>query len=381
MTEVTLVKNLNPEAPLMYMAIDLSHKSWKLAFSDGVKLRFYNIEGKNLQALKEAIDKAKTKFGLSNDCQVVSCFEAGRDGFWLDRHLKSQGIDNLVVDSSSIEVNRRKRNAKTDRIDARKLLGMLIRHVGGERKHWSIVQVPDEQSEDLRRIQREMERLIKERCGHTARMHSLLNLHGIVVDRIGGKGWATQITRLRDWQSQPLKPHLRAELLRENERLILLREQILTLEQEKQRMLEQAIETYPVLNQVKQLMLLRGIGKASAWLFVMEFFGWRQFKNRKQVASLAGLTPTPFSSGDDSREQGISKAGNRRIRYMVIEIAWLWLRYQPQSELSQWFEKRFAKGGKRMRRIGIVAMARKLLIALWRYLEYGEIPKGAILQS
>lgn len=379
MIPAALTTKDKPESPVLYMSFDLGHRNWKVAFSDGQRQRFSSIKGKDLVALQEAIGKAREKFKLPKDCRIVSCYEAGRDGFWLHRYLESVGIDNLVVDSSSIETSRRKRNAKTDRIDAGKLLLMLIRHHGGERKHWSVVRVPDVQDEDLRRVQREIDRLIKERGGHTARMRSLLNLQGIVVGAIG-KDWPEELAELRDWQGQPLGEHLVAELLREHERLQLVRQQIDELEREKQRLLEQAAEQIPTLKQVQQLQQLRGIGKASAWLFVMEFFGWRQFRNRKEVASLAGLTPTPFGSGDKQLEQGISKAGNRRMRRMIIEIAWLWLRYQPQSELSQWFEARFAKGGQRMRRIGIVAMARKLLIALWRYLEHGEVPKGAVLQ-
>ncbi len=379
MIPVALSPKDKPESPLLYMALDLSHRSWKVAFSDGQRQRIVTVRDKNTGALQEAIGKAREKFRLPEGCQVVSCYEAGRDGFWLHRYLKSVGIKNLVVDSSSIETSRRKRKAKTDRIDAGKLLLMLIRHHGGERKHWSIVQVPDAEDEDLRRVQREIDRLVKERGGHTVRMRSLLNLQGIVVGKID-KDWPEKLATLQDWEGRPLREHLRAELLREHERLQLVERQIEDLEREKRELLEQATEQTPMLKQVQQLLQLRGIGKASAWLFVMEFFGWRQFSNRKQVASLAGLTPTPFGSGDKQLEQGISKAGNRRIRRMIVEIAWLWLRYQPQSELSQWFETRFANGGKRMRRIGIVAMARKLLIALWRYLEHGEIPKGAVLQ-
>ncbi len=381
MTQVAFKQDFTSNDPILYMAFDLSHKSWKIAFSDGARKRYCTVAGKDLEALSAAIEKARQRFQLPEDVRIVSCFEAGRDGFWLDRYLRSIGIDNIVVDSSSIEVSRRKRSAKTDRIDAGKLLLMLIRHIGGERKHWGVVRVPGEADEDLRRVQREVDRLIKERGQHTARMRSLLNLHSFVVDKVGGPGWSKLVTGLRDWNGAPLGPNLVAELLRENVRLSLVREQLLELEREKCRLLEEELEKYPSLKQVQQLLLLKSIGKASSWVFVMEFFGWRQFKSRKQVASLAGLTPTPFSSGDDSREQGISKAGNCRIRSMMIEIAWLWLRYQPESELTLWYQARFAGGGKRMRRIGIVALARRLLIAIWRYLETGELPKGAVLSA
>jgi len=381
MTQVTLKTNATANEALLHMAFDLSHKSWKLAFSDGKKYRFCSVEGKNLPALSKAIDQAKKKFGLTEDCPIVSCFEAGRDGFWLHHHLESIGGKNLVVDSASIEVNRRKRQAKTDKIDAKKLLNMLMRHMSGERKHWSVVNVPTQEDEDLRRIQREIDRLTKEQGQHTTRMRSLLNLHGIVIEgAIGGKDWETTVSQLRTWENEPLKPFMAAELLRENERLMLVRQQRQGQEKEKHRLLREELDHYPTLQEVHKLQLLRSIGEASSWIYVMEFFGWRQFKNRKEVGALAGLTPTPFSSGNDNREQGISKAGNKRIRHITIEIAWLWLRYQPQSELSLWYEKRFAHGGARMKRIGIVAMARKLLISLWRYLETDELPKGAVLK-
>jgi len=377
MSQMTLNINENRKTNIMYIAFDLSHASWQLVFSNGKHFRFCTVKDKSLSSLNEEIKKAKAKFKLDDNCRVYSCFEAGRDGFWLDRYLKSIDINNLVVDSSSIEVSRRKRQVKTDKVDAKKLIMMLFRHHAGERKHWSVVNVPSEEEEDLRRIQREIDRLVKEKGQHTTRIRSLLNLHGIVVGIVGGRGWEKQIEQLRNWEGKLLKPCLKAEILRESKRLQLVKKQLLEQEKEKCRLLEEELETYPVLKQVTQLMLLNGIGKASSWLYVMEFFGWRKFKNRKQVGSLAGLTPTPFSSGNDNREQGISKAGNKRIRYMTIEIAWLWLRYQPKSELSQWYQKRFGHSSPRMKRIGIVALARKLLISLWRYLETGELPIGA----
>jgi len=381
MTQVTLNTNITTNLNKLFLAFDLSHKSWKLAFSDGKKYRFCSIEGKNLAELREAIDKSIEKFHLPKDCEIFSCFEAGRDGFWLHHHLESLGIQNLVVDSASIEMNRRKRQVKTDKVDAKKLLGMLMRHMAGERKHWSIVNVPTREEEDIRRIQRGVDRLVKEQGQHTTRMRSLLNLHGIVIEGvIGGKDWEKTLDQIRLWDNQPIPRFIKAELIRENKRLMLVREQRQELEKEKKRLLEEELDNNPMLQQVQKLQLLRSIGETSSWIYVMEFFGWRDFKNRKEVGALAGLTPTPFTSGDNTIEQGISKAGNKRIRHITIEIAWLWLRYQPQSELSLWYEKRFAHAGPRMRRIGIVAMARKLLISLWRYLETDELPKGAVLK-
>ena len=363
----------------MYMALELSKKLWKLAFSDGKRKRRVTIKAKNLFELQEAIAKAKAKFGLPAQARVRSCYEAGRDGFWLHRFLVSIGIENQVVDSSSIEVNRRARRAKTDRIDAGKLLGSLQRYCGGERDVYSVVREPNERQEDARRLHRELECLKKERSRHTTRIRSLLALHGIEVRYVGGSDWSEQVLGFRQWDGSPLLGELKGELLREGERLALVRRQIRALEAEQRRRERESDD--PVIRKIVQLQQLGAIGPVSAWVLSMELFGWRTFNNRRELAALVGLTPMPYNSGDSTVEQGISKAGSRRVRGLLIEISWLWLRYQPDSELSQWFNRRFAGGGKRMRRIGIVALARKLLIALWRYLETGEIPAGAHLKG
>ncbi len=378
-TQVHQQTNDSAITPTLYMALELSKKLWKLAFSDGEKKRVVTIKAKNLLELQEAITKAKAKFGLPKEARVVSCYEAGRDGFWLHRFLVSTGIENKVVDSSSIEVNRRARRAKTDGIDAGKLLGLLRRYWGGERDVYSVVRVPSESQEDARRLHRELERLKKERGQHITRIRSLLTLHGIEVSYVGGSDWAEQVSGFRQWDGSPLPGELKAELLREGERLTLVRQQISALEAEQRRRERESDD--PMIRKIVQLQQLGAIGQVSAWVFIMELFGWRKFNNRRELASLVGLTPMPYNSGDSTVEQGISKAGSRRVRALLIEISWLWLRYQPDSELSQWFNRRFAAGGKRMRRIGIVALARKLLIALWRYLETGEIPAGATLKA
>ncbi|MCP4823705.1 MAG: IS110 family transposase [Shimia sp.] len=378
-TQVHQQTNDSAITPTLYMALELSKKLWKLAFSDGEKKRVVTIKAKNLLELQEAITKAKAKFGLPMEARVVSCYEAGRDGFWLHRFLVSTGIENKVVDSSSIEVNRRARRAKTDGIDAGKLLGLLRRYWGGERDVYSVVRVPSESQEDARRLHRELERLKKERGQHITRIRSLLTLHGIEVSYVGGSDWADQVSGFRQWDGSPLPGELKAELLREGERLTLVRQQISALEAEQRRRERESDD--PMIRKIVQLQQLGAIGQVSAWVFIMELFGWRKFNNRRELASLVGLTPMPYNSGDSTVEQGISKAGSRRVRALLIEISWLWLRYQPDSELSQWFNRRFAAGGKRMRRIGIVALARKLLIALWRYLETGEIPAGAHLKA
>jgi len=378
-TQETLrIKDSIKEA-ILYIAFELSNSKWKLAFSDGSKVRYKTITAGNLAQIQIEIDLAKQKFQMIEDVRVVSCYEAGRDGFWIHRYLESQGIENLVVDSASLEVNRRKRRAKTDRIDAGKLLRMLMRYWGGEKQVWSVVRVPSEQDEDARHLHRGLEDLKKERTMHRNRIKGFLIQHGIKVSNPSHKRFLEQLEKLLTWDGQQVAPDLKSKIIREYERLQMVEDQIKALEKEKtERLKNPDTES---LEKVVKLASLYGIGSVSSWTFVMEFFGWRQFQNRKEVGALAGLTPTPYDSGKSLREQGISKAGNHRIRGLAVEIAWSWLRFQPQSNLSQWFMKRYANGGKRMRRIGIVAVARRLLIDLWRYLEYDKIPEGARLKS
>jgi transposase len=276
-----------------------------------------------------------------------------------------------VVDSSSIEVNRHARRAKTDRLDGDKLLAMLLRHHRGERV-WAVVHEPTPEDEDARRTHRELARLTQERTAHTNRIGSLLVLHNLRPHvAIGGRDWPAWWAR----HGTQVPPVLRAEIERESARLALVKQQVKAVETQRRR--ELADGKQPL---VAQLAQLRAIGPKGAWVLVKELFGWRHFANRRELAGCVGLAPTPYDSGGSQIEQGISKAGNKRARTLLIELAWSWLRLQPESALSQWFNRRFAGGGKRMRRVGIVALARRLAIALWRYLEHGEIPAGASLK-
>jgi transposase len=371
-SETALQGKLTAEASELYMAFELSEKDWKLALGDGARgPSRYVVSAGDTAALLECIAKAKARCGLAPEVSVHSCYEAGRDGFWLHRWLVAQGIDNIVVDSSSIEVNRRARRAKTDRLDGDKLLSMLIRYHGDEPRVWSVVRVPTPEQEDARRAHRELGRLGHERTAHVNRIRGLLVLNNVRVKYVGGRLW-------RRWwtdHAQELPPGVRAEIERESERLVLVKKQMDTIEATQRQAV--AAGTEP---QVAGLAQLRGIGMSSGWVLAKELFGWRRFRNRREVAGCLGLTPSPYASGESETEQGISKAGNRRVRTLLVELAWSWLRYQPQSELSQWFNHRFAGGGKRLRRIGIVALARRLAIALWRYLEDGLIPQGAQLK-
>jgi transposase len=378
-TQETLQLKDTQKAAKLYIAFELSNSKWKLAFSDGSQLRYKVITAGNLAQLQVEIDLAKRKFKMIEDVRMVSCYEAGRDGFWIHRYLESQGIENLMVDSASLEVNRRKRRAKTDRIDVGKLLQMLMRYWGGEKKVWSVVRVPSEQDEDARHLHRSLESLRDERTMHRNRIKGLLAQQGIKVSNPSQKKFLAVLEKLRTWNGQAVPPGLKSQVVREYERLQVVEDQIKAWEKEKKERLKNP-DTVS-LQKVVKLASLYGIGSVSSWTFVMEFFGWRQFQNRREVGGLAGLAPTPYDSGKSLREQGISKAGNQRVRTLAVEIAWAWLRFQPQSKLSQWYMKRFGGGGSRMRRIGIVAMARRLLIDLWRYLEYDKIPEGARLKS
>jgi transposase len=367
-----------PAKAVLYMALELGERKWKLGFTvaPAQPPRLREIAARDLIALAVEIRLAKQRFGLPEDATVASCYEAGRDGFWVHRALLARGIDNRVVDSSSIEVNRRKRRAKTDRLDAEQLLKLLVRSQNGERRAWSEVRVPSEDEENARQLHRELQQLKEEQTAHTNRIKGLLTSYGIsmAVDR----RFPQRLEAARTWNGQRLPEDLSQRLLREFARMQQLNGQIRHLERERVRRLRDEEQDQGI-QQMRQLLRLRAIGPNMAWLAVREVFGWRQINNRRQLASLAGLTPTPYASGGESRDQGISKAGNRRLRALLIEIAWRWLLYQPGSALSQWFWQRFGHGSKRLRRIGIVALARKLLVALWKYLRSGLPPEGAEL--
>jgi transposase len=372
---------LGPEstAENLYVAFELSRKDWKLGFSDGksAQVRQVTIPAGDLEWCGKEIEKAKARFGMKTAVRVRSCYEAGREGFWLHRALTKMGIENIVLDAASIEVNRRQRRAKTDRMDVHKLVRQLIRYCRGEHEVWRIVWVPSAEAEDRRHRHRELEVLKEERKQHRVRVQSLLYTQGI--DGKVGKDFLKQLDQLRCWNQQPIRPELKRRIEDEYHRLQLVEAQIREIQKAQREQLKTAT-TDAVIQKVGRLQQLVGIGMGSSWIFVMELFGWRSFQNRRQVAGAVGLTPTPYNSGDSVREQGISRAGNRRVRQLTIEIAWCWLRLQPNSKLSRWYKQRFAGGGARMRRIGIVAMSRRLVIDLWRYLESDTIPEGAILR-
>jgi len=375
-TPTAEVNNINPT---LYVAFELGWKTWKLASTVGLgqRPRISTIPAGDTEAVVKEISKALERFGLPRDSRVVSCYEAGRDGFWLHRFLTHVGVENVVVDSASIEVSRRSRRRKTDRLDAIKLVTMLVRYHLGE-KTWCVVQVPTVEGEDSRQLHRELKTVKKDATRHNNRIKGLLANHGIRIGSIP-KNFESWLEEQRLWDGSPLPRGVGVRILLEFERLCFARTQILAIEKERRRLL--AERTTRDAQFAYKLKRLGAIGDNGAWTFSTELFATRTFKNRKQVGSLVGLTPTPNDSGESDREQGIDKAGNKWVRGMAVEIAWAWLRFQPRSALSLWFERRFGAGSKRLRKIGIVALARRLLIALWHWTEHDVLPQGATLKA
>jgi len=378
-TTVTHHEQRNTTEATLFVAFELREKTWKLGFTTGhgQKPRERTVAARQHEHVLHEIAQAKRRFGLPETAPVVSCYEAGREGFWLHRFLQAQGITNHVVDSSAIEVNRRRRRAKSDGLDVRKLLSMLLRYTQGERQVWQVVKVPSVEAEDHRHLHRDLATLKQERASTTTRIKGLLSRQGLRVTSL--TKLPEQLEALRLWDGAPVPPGLRCRVLRVYAHHTFLSAQIAAVEAERRAQLHASTDAK--IDKVRQLMLLKGIGINGAWLLVMAFFGWRAFKNRREVGGLAGFTPTPYQSGESAREQGITKSGNRHVRWMTTELAWSWLRFQPESALSVWFRERFGSGGKRLRRIGIVAVARKLLMALWRFLETGVVPEGAGLKE
>jgi transposase len=379
MTATHTVQCTTTVSRVLYMAMELSSKEWKLAFTTGPGQppRIRTIAAGKGDSLLNEIHKAKVRMGLPDDIPVFSCYEAGRDGFWIHRWLEHHGVKNIVVDSASIDVSRRKRRAKSDRLDAIKLLSMLIRWHNHEKKVWSVVHVPTVADEDGRQLHRE---LVELKCDRTALVNRIKGLAaGLGVKIRVTDELPAQLEQLKQWDGSPLPPALKRRILHEFDHWKLIERHISELEA--QRREEIRTDSSPRGEQVRRLMEIRGIGANGSFLLVREFFGWREFRNRRQLGSLAGLSPTPYSSGKMRHEQGISKAGNRLVRWVMIQLAWCWLEYQPGSALSQWFQYRYGKGNSAQRKVGIVAVARKLLIALWRYLKGGEWPEGAVPKS
>ena len=327
--------------------------------------------------MTRAVATATARLELAPDAPVRSCCEAGRDGFWPHRFLTSCGVSNVVVDSSSIEVPRRARRAKTDRLDGEKLLRLLLRHWGGERGMWQVVRVPSREAEDARHASRGLTTLAAERTRYRNRIHSLLALHGAGRVRLDAR-LADRLGAVRDWAGEALPSGVQARIL-DTWRLL----QAVEAERQRARRTErqQVRATATTIGTAAQrLARLRGIAARGATILADELLG-RGLRNRREVGALSGLVSAPYRSGTIQRDQGLVRSGVPAVRRIAIEFAWAWLRHQPLSALAQWYHRRFGGGGAVTRRIGIVALARRVIIALWRYSETGLVPEGALLKA
>ena len=365
-------------AAALYVACELSANEWLLTMSRATDAprRRARVRPGDRMAVERVVAETKRRMGLAADAPVRSCYEAGRDGFWPHRCLTTLGVTNLVVDSSSIEVPRRARRAKTERLDGEKLLRLQLRHWGGERDMWQVVHVPAREVEDARHASRGLTTLQAERTRYRNRIHSLLALHGVGRQRLDDQ-FPERLATATDWAGAPLPPGVQARAL-ETWRLL----QAVETERERARRAErqQARATATVApTSVQRLVQLRAIAARSATVLVDELFG-RDLRNRRQVGALTGLVSAPYRSGTIVRDQGVAPSGLPAVRRVAVEIAWAWVRYQPTSALTQWYHRRFGSGGAVTRRIGIVALARRVIIALWRYLETGVVPEGALLK-
>lgn len=360
------------DRPLL-VAFELSQREWKLAMTTGFGQRPWvtAVAAGDLAALATVLTTARTRFWLPATAPVVSCYEAGRDGFWIHRALTAQGLVNHVIDSASIEVNRRAKRAKTDRIDALKLLALLVRVWSGETGAWREVRVPTVADEAARHVSRERRTLTQERTALINQLRSWLALWGTQLPTKRPAGWWTTI---RDWAGASLPAEMQARLARADARLQVLLEQIAALDEAQQA----AVAAAPADSARQRLVQLRGVATTSAAVLIDEGLLWREFQNRRQVGGALGFAPTPYASGTLQRELGIRRAGNTRLQSTMIQLAWNWVRWQPLSPITQWYQAHFGPG-KRSRKIGIVAVARKLLVALWRWAAQGILPADALL--
>lgn len=372
--------------PAVYAAIELSRSKWivalKLPHADKVSL--FTLEGGDARELIRRLETARAKAArwYGETVEVRTCFEAGYDGFWLHRLLESRNIHNRVLDSASIQVSRRRRKVKTDRTDAESLIRLLRALDHGEHRICSVVEVPTPEAEDAKRLVRSRRSLLLQRIRHTNRIRGLLNLQGVRHIDPSHRDWTADLNALRTADGRSFPPQLLREIQREARLLAVVTELLKEVEGEIDEGIPAATAEPRDRSQDKaaQLLRIRGIGTRSASLLAAEVF-YRTFENRRQLAGYFGLTPTPYNSGSSVRDQGISKAGNARARHAAIELAWMWIRHQPSSALTLWFRNRVGDARGRVKRIAIVALARKLMVALWRYLETGLIPTGAAMRA
>ena len=371
--------SMNDQPVTVLLALELGERTWKLGFTTGIgqRPRVRQIPAGAVGRLHAEITRAKTRLGVPADALVVSCYEAGRDGFWLHRYLLAHAVTNHVVDSSSIEVPRRARRAKTDKLDLASLLRLLARYVAGDRGAWRVVRVPSVAAEDARHGERHWATVQAERTRVINRLKGLLTTAGVRL-RLDAT-FLERLATVRLWDGTLVPPGLQTRLRQSWAQLAFLNEQ--RRELKASRAAQVPDPTTATGRAVAALQMVRGIGPIGTWVLATEIFGWRQIRNGRELGALVGLVPAPFQSGETSHDLGITRAGNKHVRRVMVQLAWSWLRYQPASALAQWYHRRFGAGGRRMRRIGIVALARKLLIALWRLVEDGVIPDGAVVTA
>jgi transposase len=360
-------------------ALELSKNSWLLAiqFPDREQPSLYPIAGGDAERLMAKLSAARDRWAKASVAlpMITLCYEVGYDAFWLARFLKARGIECLVIDPGSLQVSRRGRRVKTDRVDVKTLLRTLLAWQRDERHVWSVVRIPSIDEEDLRRSHRERSRLVRERTAHINRIKGLLFAQGIRGINIKSRYKTLAVDELVTGDGHRLPPRLAAEIAREIHRLTMVQQQIAEIERER----DTAPTTCEATERKRDLLSqLKSIGPAISTFLSREVY-YRQFANQRQVGSFLGLTPSPYDSGEEERCQGISRAGSGHARAVMIEAAWLWIKHQPKSALTRWFVERTAGQSKRVRKIMIVAVARKLAIALWRYVELGLVPQGAII--
>jgi transposase len=372
------------EVVRIFLALELSRSSWLVASHTPTadKISRHKLAAGDIDGLLALIERLRTRVEqkTGQPVQVISCYEAGYDGFWLDRKLKAEGVINYVMDPASIQVDRRARRVKTDAVDADALLRALMAFCRGERKVCSMVRVPTRDEEDAKRLSREREQLIKERVRHVNRIKGLCATQGIYDYQPLKANRLERLDELRTGDGNPLPDRLKNEIRRQLERLKLLLELIGTVEAERDAVVKADKPASEADRRIRALAKLKGIGPEIATVLYNEVF-YRQFANRRDVAAYVGLTPSLFARGDLRHDQGISKAGNPRARATMVELAWLWVRHQSGSDLTGWFLTRVSGIKGRIKRIAIVALARKVLVALWRYLETGLVPTGAMLKA
>jgi transposase len=311
--------------------------------------------------------------------RIVVALEAGRDGFWLARWLQARGIEAYVIHASSIPVPREHRRAKSDRLDTGMLMRALLGWLRGEPRHCHMVAIPTLAEEDAKRASRERESLVDEKTRLTNRLQSILVQLGLPKVNIKLRKTAKQLADLRTPEGEPIPPHTLAELHRGLDRLAVIKAQIDAIEKARLQQLKAAPEAgnHPMLLMLAKVL---GVGIETADRLVHEVLS-RNLRDHRAVARYAGLTGSPDESGTKRREQGLAKAGNARVRRAMLQLAWRWLLHQKNSDLAKWYRARTADGRKDTRKIMIVALARKLLIALWRYVHTGEVPGGVVLKQ